>query len=776
MSPSMSRSMSPAETATSSPDDGATRRPGPASIKWAGRWMRGLVGAGVVFGLAELLTRAGLVSSSYLPPASSILRETVGLFGEGEVRASLWSTIKACLIGLVLSVLVAVPAGLILGLSPIVHKATSTILEFLRPIPSVALIPLAIVLYGRGTELKVVLVIYACTLAILFNTIYGIRSVDPVATDTARVFGRQGQDRDARTSAQRRPVRYTGVKIASSIAVILVVSAELLAAAPPGPASGSSCSMLRRSATTACLRVDDRDRPHRLVLNLGFASASAGSSHGASRTGLVTPSSTTKCTFAMPASGWRRSRGDCDVVLLTARADCCSSRHPKGVHAVWDDWIRPFPTTWSENLRPSLTRLLAGYLIAAVLAIAAGVMIGRSRRLADYVEPVIDFVRAIPPPALLPLFLILLGIGDSMKVALIATGVFPPILLNSIDGVRSIDPLFIDTAKAFRIARLRRVTHVILPAATPKIFAGLRISSDRRDPEVISSSSPRPTASASGSCNRTAVQVRRPVGRSRHPRSHRCLAQRGLTIERKGVRWSGDERPRRSTGDCRSVSFLAANDLHHVFGPGTPQEHHALDGISLSVREGEFVSVVGPSGCGKTTLLRCLSGLMAPTAGTVTLHGERVTSVPKDLTLVFQDYGRALYPWLKVRANVDFPLRDAGLDKAERAERVGQALADVGLEADAEKYRGNSGRHAAAGRDRPRARVSPAMCDGRPYASVDAQTRPRSGHSAVGRATGVRRSVLTTTSTRALPRGPGDRVVQVAGERRCRSRSTSTTA
>jgi ABC-type nitrate/sulfonate/bicarbonate transport system permease component len=163
--------------------------------------------------------------------------------------------------------------------------------------------------------------------------------------------------------------------------------------------------------------------------------------------------------------------------VLTARADSLFFPTPDKVFtAVWDDWIRPYSTTWSENLRPSLKRLLAGYLIAAALAIAAGIMIGRSRRLGDYVEPVIDFVRAIPPPALLPLFLVLLGIGDSMKIALIATGVFPPILLNSIDGVRSIDPLYLDTANVFRISRFRRVTHVILPSAAPKIFAGLRIS------------------------------------------------------------------------------------------------------------------------------------------------------------------------------------------------------------------------------------------------------------------------------------------------------------
>ncbi len=163
--------------------------------------------------------------------------------------------------------------------------------------------------------------------------------------------------------------------------------------------------------------------------------------------------------------------------VLTERADSLYFPPPRDVfEAVWNDWLKPFSTTWEENFRPSLTRLLSGYLIAAVGGIGVGVLIGRSRRLADYVEPTIDFVRAIPPPALLPLFIVAFGIDDSMKVALIATGVFPPILLNSIEGVRSIDPLYLDTASAFRISRVKRVTHVILPAAAPKIFAGLRIS------------------------------------------------------------------------------------------------------------------------------------------------------------------------------------------------------------------------------------------------------------------------------------------------------------
>src|SRR5690606_27467060 len=161
----------------------------------------------------------------------------------------------------------------------------------------------------------------------------------------------------------------------------------------------------------------------------------------------------------------------------TRRADSLWWPSPFDIFAeVWSGWLRPIGDTWSDSVRPSVTRLLTGYVIAANVSIVAGVAIGRSRALSEYVEPVVHFVRSIPPPALLPLFLVLFGIDDSMKIALIAVGVFPPILLNTIEGVRSIDPLYLDTGTAFRIGWRRRLTHVILPAAAPKIFAGLRIS------------------------------------------------------------------------------------------------------------------------------------------------------------------------------------------------------------------------------------------------------------------------------------------------------------
>ncbi len=130
----------------------------------------------------------------------------------------------------------------------------------------------------------------------------------------------------------------------------------------------------------------------------------------------------------------------------------------------------------AQDVVPSLARLLGGWLIAVVGGVAVGTAIGLVRNLADYLSPAIEFVRAIPPPALIPPFLVLFGLGSEMKVALIAVGVVWPILLNTIDGVRSVDPVLVDTGRAFRTRRVRRLAFIVLPSAAPRIFAGLRVS------------------------------------------------------------------------------------------------------------------------------------------------------------------------------------------------------------------------------------------------------------------------------------------------------------
>ncbi|MBG0828471.1 ABC transporter permease [Planomonospora sp. ID67723] len=129
-----------------------------------------------------------------------------------------------------------------------------------------------------------------------------------------------------------------------------------------------------------------------------------------------------------------------------------------------------------ENFPPSLARLFAGWALAGVAGIALGIMIGRSRALSRFVDPLIHFGRAIPPPMLLPFFIAVLSLGAQTQLATIVFGVIWPVLLNTIDGARAVDRQHIETARVFRLSRSQRLWRVILPSALPKIFAGLRLS------------------------------------------------------------------------------------------------------------------------------------------------------------------------------------------------------------------------------------------------------------------------------------------------------------
>ena len=103
-------------------------------------------------------------------------------------------------------------------------------------------------------------------------------------------------------------------------------------------------------------------------------------------------------------------------------------------------------------------------------------------------------------------------------------------------------------------------------------------------------------------------------------------------------------------------TLLKVEHLKKVYESSTGNVE-AIGDISFEMGAGELVCIVGPSGCGKTTLLKCIAGLLRPTQGTVELDGKRVTGPPPNMALVFQEYGRSLYPWLTVRGNVELPLK-----------------------------------------------------------------------------------------------------------------------
>ncbi len=111
-----------------------------------------------------------------------------------------------------------------------------------------------------------------------------------------------------------------------------------------------------------------------------------------------------------------------------------------------------------------------------------------------------------------------------------------------------------------------------------------------------------------------------------------------------------------------------------------------IEQLSFSVPRGQFVCVVGPSGCGKTTLLRMVTGLVAPTSGSVRREGLAVKGPAREVAVVFQDYGKALLPWRTAAGNVALALEAMGMPKRQRASRVGELLNTVGLAAHAERY------------------------------------------------------------------------------------------
>ncbi|MER6942579.1 ABC transporter ATP-binding protein [Nonomuraea sp. NPDC000554] len=170
--------------------------------------------------------------------------------------------------------------------------------------------------------------------------------------------------------------------------------------------------------------------------------------------------------------------------------------------------------------------------------------------------------------------------------------------------------------------------------------------------------------------------------------------------------------------------MLEIDNLTHVYGSG-PGAHRAIDGLSLSVAEGELLCIVGPSGSGKSTLLRSIAGLIKPTGGEIRVEGTLVSQTPDNLAVVFQDYSRSLFPWMSVADNVALPLRRKGMDKKGRREAAGEALESVGLAEAGRKYpfQLSGGMQQRVAIARALAYRPTLMLMDEPFGSVDAQTR-----------------------------------------------------
>ncbi|MEV0907975.1 ABC transporter ATP-binding protein [Streptomyces hokutonensis] len=171
-------------------------------------------------------------------------------------------------------------------------------------------------------------------------------------------------------------------------------------------------------------------------------------------------------------------------------------------------------------------------------------------------------------------------------------------------------------------------------------------------------------------------------------------------------------------------ALLDVSGLKKVY-EGSGRRVEAVRDLTFTVDAGELVCLVGPSGCGKTTLLKCMGGLLTPTAGEVLLSGRRVSGPPPGMAFVFQEYGRSLFPWMRVGENVELPLKQKDLSKTRRRELVADALESVGLAdaAGAYPWQLSGGMQQRVAIARALAYEPEVLLMDEPFAAVDAQTR-----------------------------------------------------
>lgn len=199
------------------------------------RLLRGLAGLAGFLLLWEGAVRVGLLRAEFIPPPSIVLVRVGQLLVDVSFLRDLIATVLASLIALLIAIAIAVPAGLLLGSIPALRLATASIVEFLRPIPVTALIPLVLLLIGSGPDAKITLAVYASLWPIMFNTIYALGEIDPVLMETARACGTsRGRILTSVALPHTAPFVFTGIRLSATITLLAVVAVELLAGSEVG--------------------------------------------------------------------------------------------------------------------------------------------------------------------------------------------------------------------------------------------------------------------------------------------------------------------------------------------------------------------------------------------------------------------------------------------------------------------------------------------------------------------------------------------------------------
>lgn len=202
---------------------------------WATSLWKGFVGAVAVGLCYQLVHWSGIVDRRVLPPVTDILAQMASLSVNVDFMVAAATTVWPALVGLLLASAIAIPTGLLLGVSPLANRMSRGLIDLMRSLPGTALIPVFIFTIGPGDTMQVLLVLYVTVWPILFNTMYGIASVDKVAIESARSCRVDGMALWRRVMLpSAAPFIATGIRYALPIAVVIVIASEIVVGRPEG--------------------------------------------------------------------------------------------------------------------------------------------------------------------------------------------------------------------------------------------------------------------------------------------------------------------------------------------------------------------------------------------------------------------------------------------------------------------------------------------------------------------------------------------------------------
>jgi len=213
------------------------------------RILLGAVGVLGLIALAEILPRVGLVNPRYLPPFSEIVPALIERLQTAVFWQALADTLVTWAIGVSVALVAGVVLGILIGSIAVLREATASTIEFLRPIPSVALIPLAVIMFGPGRESTVFLIIFSSFWMVIVQVLAGVQDVDPVARDTARSYRFRLWTVGFRVVwPTTLPYAITGFRLAATVALLLTITGELIIGSP---GLGSLLSLAQQSGQVA---------------------------------------------------------------------------------------------------------------------------------------------------------------------------------------------------------------------------------------------------------------------------------------------------------------------------------------------------------------------------------------------------------------------------------------------------------------------------------------------------------------------------------------------